>query len=303
MRATLAALAIIAVACGGGAAPATPETTAPGTPAPSPNATSIAPSSTAEQSAPPTPASTAPPTTAAATDDAPPPLVVDAGTESLALTAWSYCWAGPDATICADGFPQEPFPALGTNGPLTLEFPVEGWQFHVTAGMTRQGGCVPVLRYPPVRAGEPLILTSGVIDVFGSGPGGDAAWTFHVAADEDVDPPSPWAEIWFTVPSDGPRTSLTLSNVAGPDVEYQGELVVSGSAGTARVPLTPEVAADCWTGTVTFTESGSTDYSIAAGTPPYTVVFDVSVGEQRLVTETFVWPEDFEEGPVITGFD
>ena len=60
--------------------------------------------------------------------DAPPPVTVHYGDESVELTAWTYCFGN----VCADGFPPAPPPNVGSPEAVVIEFPLREWSFTAT---------------------------------------------------------------------------------------------------------------------------------------------------------------------------
>lgn len=58
----------------------------------------------------------------------PPPVTVRFGDRSLDLSAWTYCFGN----VCADGFPPDPPPDVGSPEAVVVEFPLGGWSFTAT---------------------------------------------------------------------------------------------------------------------------------------------------------------------------
>jgi len=223
------------------------------------------------------------------------------GTESKDLNAFGYCYG----TICVDGFPPKPLPAVGSPKEVMIDFPLAGWSFDAMFEPSRES-CGRTQTVALERTGDGSFVLkpagfAGTYDVtlFGRGDG-DLVTAFR----------------WST-PSDGPlpvpEASLALIAGQGNEIDSYGvELLVSNLAETpARaIALVTVTAANqesltfaatqvkrCWAeGTVYW--DGPDQEGLAAadlGPPPFRYRVKLSL-DGRHYAATAVWPADEIKG-------
>jgi hypothetical protein len=121
--------------------------------------------------------------------DAPPPVTVGNGDQSLELSAWAYCFGN----VCADGFPPARPPDVGRPESVVVEFPLEGWSFTATF-VPAAHECVRAerVRLKPTSDGRFVLRPVGDADMydvtlFGKGDG-DLFVTFRWTTPRDGPP-------------------------------------------------------------------------------------------------------------------
>jgi hypothetical protein len=148
------------------------------------------------------------------------------------LAAWTYCYQ----TTCADGFPPDPLPSVGSGDQLEVTFPLEGWTF--TAAFRRADDpCARTQTVELQRTGP----TSFLLDP--AGPAGTYAVELFGRGDGDL-----FVSFGWTTTTDGPMPEpearlAVLADDDGRIDSYGVELVLSNldespSTATATITVT-----------------------------------------------------------------
>ena len=202
--------------------PTTPATTAPSTTGSSPDST----------------APTSPPTAPMLTTGlpGPPAVAVHNGATTFELEPWTYCF---EAT-CADGFPPDPLPTVGSGDQLEVIFPLEGWSFD--ASFQRGGDHCARTQTIPLERTRPTSFVLGpagpagtyTVTLFGRGDG-NLFVSFEWTTTADGPMPEPDAYVGVLADNDGRVDSygveLVLTNLAATAVSATATITITASNG------------------------------------------------------------------------
>ncbi len=268
--------------------PDTPATTAPSTTASSPYSTAPA----------------SPPTAPMSTIGlpGPPDVSVRNGGTTLELEPWTYCYQA----ACADGFPPDPLPSVGSGDQLDVMFPLEGWTFDAT--FQRAGDPCARTQTIGLQRGGPTSFVLGpagpagtyTIELLGRGDG-DLIVSFEWTTTVEGPMPEPEAYIGVLADNDGQVDSygveLFLSNLATTPTSSAATITVTAANGRSLTfdPRPGQPArGDCPVVEGTATWYGPDRRGLEAtqlGPPPfiYDVVVTLDGVEHRAHA---VWPDD-----------
>lgn len=235
--------------------------------------------------------------------DYPPDIVVHAGGEALVLLPYTFCWGDG----CADGMPPDPLPQIGAQPALTVEFPVDGWEF--TASFQRAGDpcartqSVELERVSPTMFALPPAGFADTYDVtlFGRGPGGDAIALFRWTTLSDGRLPVPQASLGILAEHDGEIDSygveLSVSNLARSPDRVEATVTVT-AAGGQSLTFTPAPATRAPDGCRSLEGAlywdGPSDQGAQAaqlGAAPFTYTVDLLL-DGVAFRGTATWPDD-----------
>lgn len=233
----------------------------------------------------------------------PPDLMVAAGDDQLALNPFAYCWSSRGQTVCADGAPPDPLPALTVNGgeSLTIDFPLD-WTLQGTL-YVGEGYCdgSSIVDIDLNDAAFEELGPAGTyrVEVFGRGEEGDGAWAFELTTTEDQPGPPPFVQVlWY--PSDrdldeGASFGAQLGNLTTkPEKVSAVVTVTSADGGSEDFELQGDVDDNCWGSTVGFAGPDNlTAQVLELGSAPYDVTISFSLDETLIMSPTFTWPDDF----------
>lgn len=234
--------------------------------------------------------------------EAPPPVTVLYGDDSVELEAWTFCYGNG----CADGAPPEELPNIGSPDEVLIEFPLEGWSFDATFKST-VGECG---REFPAQAEEQddgsFVLRpagyAGTYDVtlFGKGDG-DLFVTFRWTTPSDGPLPSPKARLAVLADHDGVVDSygveLALQDLAETPKEAQAAITVRATNGDDVTFEANRTRDRCWGEGIVYWDGPDDAGLEAAGLPGQRFTYEVELtldGERYLATAT--WPDDEIEG-------
>jgi hypothetical protein len=233
----------------------------------------------------------------------PPDLIVTAGEDQLALSPFGYCWSSAGQTVCADGAPPDPLPALTVDvgESLSVEFPLD-WnlQGSLFAGEGYCDGSSIVdiaLADSPIEALGPAGTYR--MEIFGSGEEGDGAWAFELTTTEDQSEPLPFVQVlWYPSERDleeGASFDAQLGNLTSKPKEVSAVVTVtSADGGSKEFELQGDVDDDCWASMVGLTGPDNlTAQVLEIGSAPYDVMITFNVDEMLVTSPTFTWPDDF----------
>jgi hypothetical protein len=166
----------------------------------------------------------------------PPDVVVRNGSTSVQLAAWTYCYL----TVCADGFPPDPLPSVGSGDQLEVTFPLEGWTF--SAAFRRAGDPCARTQSVELQQTGPTSFLLGpagpagtyTVELFGRGDG-DLFVSFEWTTTADGPMPEPEARLAVLADSDGRVDSygveLVLSNLDESPSTATATITVTASNG------------------------------------------------------------------------
>lgn len=170
--------------------------------------------------------------------EGPPPVTVRFGDQAIELASWSYCFGA----VCADGFPPEPPPDIGSPASVLVEFPLSGWSFTATFRPTGDRcGREHQVPLTPTEDGAFALQPPGRADtydvtLFGDG-GGDLAVTFRWTTPTDGPLPRPEARLALLADHDGRLDSygveLHISNLARTPEDASATITVRSDIGDA----------------------------------------------------------------------
>jgi hypothetical protein len=234
--------------------------------------------------------------------EGPPPVTVRFGEEAIELAAYTYCFG----SVCADGFPPEPLPDIGSPPNVLVEFPLPGWSF--TAHFKPTGDECGREHEVPLTATEDgaLVLEpagrSDTYDVtlFGDGAG-DLFVTFRWTTPTDGPLPEPEARIALLADHDGRLDSygveLELSNLAQTPTAASATVTVRAASGGSITFEATRGNQKCLPeGTVYW--DGPDEQGLAAaklGEGPFTYEVEVVLDGSHHVAIA-AWPDDVIEG-------
>lgn len=233
----------------------------------------------------------------------PPDLVVEAGDDQLDLSPFAYCWSSGGQSVCTDGLPPDPLPALTVDSgeALTFDFPLD-WSLHATLfeGEDFCGGSSTV----DIDANDSPVEELGPagtyrVEISGRGEEGDGAWAFELTTTDDRPVATPFAQVlWY--PSDRDLDSDTafsaqLGNVATKPAQVSAAATVtSADGGSEDFELLGDMDDTCWNSTVGFEGPDNfTAQVLELGPPPYDVTISFTIDEKQTMSPTFTWPDDF----------
>lgn len=233
----------------------------------------------------------------------PPDLMVAAGEDRLELSPFAYCWSSAGQTVCADGAPPDPLPALAVNDgeSLTVDFPLD-WNLQGTLYVG--GGYCDGSSTVDIELNNGALEELGPagtyrVEVFGRGEEGDGAWAFELTTTEDHPGPTPFVQVlWY--PSDrdldeGASFGAQLGNLTTRPEEVSAVVTVtSADGGSEEFELEGDVDDNCWGSTVGFVGPDNlTTQVLELGSAPYNVALSFTIDETLLASPTFTWPDDF----------
>jgi hypothetical protein len=232
----------------------------------------------------------------------PPDLVVTAGDEQLVLGPFTYCWSVGDRGVCADGAPPDPLPSLTleSGSDLIVDFPLR-WEIQATLlpdGDHCEGVVVDV---DPIAPSVDTLGPAGMylVEVFGRGEQGDAAWSFELITTEDrPGPPGYMQAFWFpseraleaTAPFGAQLGNLTEK----PNNAAAVATVIASDGNSEDFTMTTDIAGDCWGSAISL--QGPEDFTnsvLGLGPPPYEVVVKVTLDDRDVVGQAITWPGDY----------
>jgi hypothetical protein len=228
----------------------------------------------------------------------PPPVTLRFGNEAIELEAYSYCFE----SVCADGFPPEPLPDVGSPDDLVVDFPLEGWTF--TTIFTPTGAKCGRNHHVPLTAGldgtfalGPAGL-AGTYDVtlFGEG-GGDLSVAFRWTTPTDGPLPQPEARLALLADHDGRLDSygveLHVSNLARTPRRAAASITVRSDTGdTITFEATPSDDRCLPEGTV-YWDGPDSEGLAAAALDGETFMYEVElVLDGAVYVGTGTWPDD-----------
>lgn len=233
-----------------------------------------------------------------------PPDIVIAGDRPIELTPYTFCWKSG----CIDGMPPAPPPDLGAPAHLTVEFPVEGWDFTATfqaAGdPCARTQTVELDRLSPTtfRLDPAGLAGTYDVDLFGRRSGaGDVIARFRWTT--PVDGPLATPEAWLAVLADHDGVvdsygvELTIDNLATTPTHSTAAITVTASNGqslTFEADLADAAGEDCGAEEGSLFWDGPDDKGLEAaqlGPPPFTYTVDL-VLDGVDYRGTAVWPDD-----------
>jgi hypothetical protein len=269
---------------------------------------------TTSPSAPTTAPTTAPPSTVPTTEGdlgpgmtSPPKVVVHGTGDPIELQAWTFCFAN----LCADGLPPDDPPDVGLASEVTVEFPIEDWNFEATfnapgeecgrsfPGTLSREGPTTFRLAPYGPAGTYDVTLSGRGGA-GASQGGDLFVTFRWTTPTDGPSPDPSAIASIVADHDGQVDSygveVALLQLAGTPADATASVVVTAANGqsvTLEPPRFP--SGECPVGRVSFAGPPALGLQAAAiGPPPFT--YDVTVVLDSVTYRaTATWPDDVDE--------
>jgi hypothetical protein len=168
--------------------------------------------------------------------DRPPPVTVHAAGRSIELQPWSYCFGN----VCADGFPPDPPPDVGSPEELLVEFPFSGWSF--TASFRPAGSECGRVQQVPLEAtdgGRFVLEPAGHpgtydVDLFGAGDG-DVIVTFRWRTPRGGPLPRPEARLAVLADHDRGVDSygveLEVTNLAADPKQASATITVRARSG------------------------------------------------------------------------
>lgn len=232
-----------------------------------------------------------------------PPLVtVSSSTESIELSAWSYCFGNR----CASGSPPPNPPDIGSPDEVFVEFPLEGWSFDAYFSPSGQRcGRVQKAAIEEAEDGRFVLRPVGYADtydvtLFGDG-GGSLSVTFRWTTTTDGPLPEPEA-----------RTAILSGNPNDPE-SYGVELGIDNLAETPKRASARITVEDAEGGAITFKAKRAKALCRPEGTlywdgpdhmgqratelgeGPYRYTVEVILDGERYRAEA-VWPDDEIKG-------
>lgn len=235
----------------------------------------------------------------------PPDLRVAAGSQPIDLVPYAYCWNGDETSVCADGAPVEPLPALSLSGDqeLAFEYPL-AWEFQ--AELLPDGDYCEGFATVTFDADGSSVNDLGpaghyVVQVFGRGKGGDGAWAFELTIDDDRVVPGEFVQaLWFPGVGEAPDSEAPFTAVIGNlrQIDSVGDaaaLVTTGDGETIRVELQAvNVATECSQSQIAFQAAADfTERVLAAGPAPFEVVIEYPVEGSTRTSDSIRWPDSF----------
>jgi hypothetical protein len=246
-----------------------------------------------------------------AAGDLPPDLVVTAGTAELTLEAWAYCFSpegGEDVPgNCTEGSSPQPPPPItleaGEN--LSVQFPLS---WHIDIEVTpATGPCGDAWVSSADPEGSPVeqLGPAGtyVANVRGTGPEGDAWWTFGLTTSEDHGRPDPFAEAGWILPNEGLTAEASfrarIANVAPPPSSVSPMVSVVAADGASGEFTLQEIESGdyCWDGSIDV--RAPADFAgqvLDLGPAPYNITVFAQVDGSLWTADPVRWPEDFANG-------
>lgn len=230
--------------------------------------------------------------------DSPPAVTVHAAGQSIELQPWAYCYGN----VCADGFPPDPPPDVGSPEELLVEFPLSGWSF--TASFRPAGEECGRVQQVPLEAavgGGFVLEQAGYpgtydVDLFGAGDG-DVIVTFRWTTPRGGPLPRPEARLAVLADHDGRVDSygveLELNNLAADPKQASAAITVRAQSGeTVTFDATPSNTKCLPEGTV-YWDGPDAKGLAAAGLGGQTFVYEVELVLDGLrYTATSTWPAD-----------
>lgn len=239
-----------------------------------------------------------------------PPVVLQLDGAQVVLEPWTSCFGN----MCVDGMPLPPFADVGDREEVAFSFPLAEWDFEATFTPLDGGECKRGLTVPVESTGRHTFEVSPAgppgdyqVDLFGSGPGGDAATTFQWSTTSSGKIPAPLGALAVIADNDGKLDSygidLTLSDLGSISGDVRATIIVTAANGRSETfgPLQP--AAGCHgAGTLTFNgRSVDGERAVALGPAPFDYRVEVTLDGTTYVG-TAAWPRDErpEEAPYTT---
>ena len=244
----------------------------------------------------------------------PPTIRVTGDGTTLELTITTTCWIdfiGSDGTYsdyCADGFraPVDDLQRVSGTGPLFVEFPVAEWEFSATTtlfGKNEECGrsqTEPLARIAPtVHELVPQgFAGSYIVDVYGSGQGGDVVSSFVWEMTVDGVLPVPKANmglLWF---DDGQVTTyaadMSISGLAiTPDSASATVIVTAANGASTEVRYVEDRPEGCRSPGLVKLDVNRSDALRAAalGEAPFTYDVELTM-DGTVYRATATWPRD-----------
>lgn len=233
----------------------------------------------------------------------PPPVVVHAGSDTIELEPWTYCWANG----CADGAPPENPPDVASPSELIVEFPEPGWEFSADF-KAADDPCarVQTASLESVSDTTHRLTPHGVagtydVTVFGRGDAGDLFVTVRWTTPIDGPMPEPDAYVGIIADNDGQVDSygveMSVTNLAESPESASVSIAVEAAGGDS-VTIQPDRRStgydDCSDieGSLWWDAPEDIgDEAAALGEPPFTYVVTLTLdGVDYVATAT--WPDD-----------
>ena len=244
----------------------------------------------------------------------PPTIRVTGHGTSFELTIWTTCWIdfiGSDGTqsdYCADGVPDpvDELERVRGAGPLYVEFPVAGWEFSATATLAgKEEECGRSQTEPLARIAPTVheLVPQGfagtyIVDVYGSGQGGDVVSSFVWETTVDGVLPVPKANmglLWF---DDGRVTTyaagMSISGLAiTPDSASARVIVTAANGASTEVRYVEDRPEGCRSpGLVGLdVNRGDALRAAALGEAPFTYDVELTM-DDTVYRATATWPRD-----------
>lgn len=236
-----------------------------------------------------------------------PAVRVSSEAKKLVLQPWTACWT----MACYDGAPPDDLEAMGPDDELFVDFPVEGWTFQATVRPVgdecgrRQTETLETSG--ATRHRLPAIGFAGdhVVDLFGSGPGGDVIVSFLWSTASNGIFPVPAATASILADHDGVVDSygveFSLWNLATSPTEAAARATVTSESGATHSMDLKVEDFDCSEGSLYF--SAPLDEGLAAaalGDGPFTYEVVVTLdGVEHIATAAWPTDEDPECAPCV----
>jgi hypothetical protein len=226
---------------------------------------------------------------------------VTAGDGQLVLVPYTYCWT-IGGGVCADGAPPNPLPSLTLErgSDLIIDFPL---RWAIQASLFQDGDRCEgvVLEVDPIGAPVHTLGPVGMylVEVFGRGDQGDAAWSFELFTTEDrPGPPGYMQAYWFPGGQELDRTApfgAQLGNLPEKPNDATAVATVTASNGNSEdLTMRAEIAEDCWGSAIALQgPEGFTISVLGLGPPPYEIVIKVTLDDRVVVAQAITWPDDF----------
>lgn len=233
-----------------------------------------------------------------------PKVTVSHANRILNLDAWGYCWNGLG---CMDGFPPSDIPFLDIlNGPVTVEFPMSGWEFDagfvdISEDPVDTYGCGDLYLPAEVeQVGEHSwrFLPRGPagpyrVDLYGTDPeGGDVSVSFLATTTADY--PWPPSSARAMVEDGGRNATIRFIVFAwglpATPQRASADIVLTGADGEHRISIDSAHTDECDVGAVDFrTSVRSAAMRNRLGDPPYDIRYEIVLDGVRHVATTG-WP-------------
>jgi hypothetical protein len=221
---------------------------------------------------------------------------------SLALHAYSYCYGN----VCADGFPPEDPPSVGSPDHVLIDFPLEGWSFHATFQPTGQrcGRMQTVPLHGTARGSFALRPAgqAGTYDVklFGRG-NGDLVTVFRWSTPSDGPLPVPKSWLALLAGHDGQLDSygveLGVSNLAKTPKKASAKITATAANGESTTFEATRSRQHCQPEGTVYWDGPDDIGLVAAGLGPAPFTYKVALTlDGRRYMATADWPADVIKG-------